>query len=234
MTNIKPVFPSAIFTWTDRVDGVSLDMAADINTVASDLISVETTLGVNPQIEPTPPTGIPITYASVSTRVSDAMTNTRLPVCYLFSASQNNNNVSSGILNTYQVNYDPYNMFNGTDLTIPSNGWWSITSEQTWNWWNSGYSRQYLALNGSSNVLCEDFIDWTFSGNVGIAPFVPRWQIYGKRPRTTHVNFQGLLHQGDRISIYSENGTSSATLGLVNLKLKASMLKVVSGTFTSG
>lgn len=236
MSNINPVFPSAIFSWTDKVNLQDLDNAVDINSTAAEVISIENTLGSNPQIEPSPPVGLAITYPSVSARISDAMGNVQLPVCFLINSSAKIPNTTPSNQNSYIISYDPDSMYNGTDITIPQSGWWHISSTQIWVWWNNGYVRHFLALNGSTSMIAESLIDWQFAGNTSSGSMVttPRWQQFGRRPRMTTVDFQGPLHKGDRISAYSENGTSNASITVNSLTLKASMTKKISGTFTSG
>lgn len=238
MSNVVPVYPSGIFTWTDKVDLQDADLAENINSVASDLISVENTLGTNPEIESQMPVGNPKTYSNVSNRISDAMNNNNLPVCTIAVAQFYVNNSSSGSRNAYQIALDPFNMFNGTDLTIPANGWYILSSFQRWDWWNDGFSHHYKTLNGQSNIIDEDVVDWTFAGNVvqgtNNPGLLPRWQIFGKRPICTKTWWQGALHEGDRISVYSENGTSNAAHHVSNSLLKACMVRSLEGTFTSG
>lgn len=234
MSNVQPVYPNSVLTWTDRVDQQSIDFAGDINTVASDLISVEKTIGTTPNIEPNPPTGTPVTYATVSARISDAMNNKELPVCELTSSQIVLNNSTAGILNTYKATYDPFNMFNGVDLTIPANGWWYVTVSQTWQGWNDGYSHLSLCLNGTANIIDDDLINWQFPGNTVLAGVGGRWRRFGSRSITSTCVWQGLAHKGDRFSGFSENGTSNAAHVVNNLSLKASMLRTIPGTFTSG
>jgi hypothetical protein len=247
MSSVQPVFPNGTFTWTDRIDGLNVDFANDINSVAAELISVETTFGNNPQIEGNPPVGHPITYPSVSARISDAMNSRKMPVgelSYTQSVVANNNN---GQLNNYKATYDPYNLFNGTDLTIQADGWWYISASQSWQGWTDGYSHMSLCLNGTSNVVDEQILNWEFPGNAVIAGVPGRWlavaNATGPSPVTTtpnqrsiitSVSFQGLARVGDRFSVVSENGTSNAAHVVNNLKLKGSMQVAISSSFTSG
>src|SRR5580692_11090897 len=136
MTNIQPVYPNGILSWTDRTDDVNEVDANDVNTLASDLISVETTLGTTVEIEPSPPVGTPITYSSASARITDAMNNRQMPVSSLVSNSAVVGNTTTGVMNKYVVAYDPYGVYNGNDITIPSDGWWYISASQIWQWWN--------------------------------------------------------------------------------------------------
>jgi len=236
-SNMKPVYPAGIFPWADRIDNVNIDFANDINSVVAELESIETTLGTNPQIETNPPTGTSITYPSVSARLSDAMNNNNLPVCSLSATQLTFGNTTIGQLNNYTKNYDPYKMFNGTDVTAPVNGWYTIIAHQTWLWQNNGYSYTTLTLNGSNNVIADHLIDWQFSGNTSTSSgFTPRWQVFGKRNRLANIAWSGLLHKGDRVSVTSENGTAAAQITITNLFLKAACMRTlpINAQFTSG
>lgn len=243
-SNIKPIYPAGIFPWADRVDNVNVDFANDINSVVADLESVETTVGTNPQIEPNPPTGLPITYSTVSARITDAMTNNNLPFCSLSTPSQTFTNNTTGQVHNYRKNYDPYNMYNGTDVTIPVNGFYVISATQLWPWGNNGYGYVALLLNGTSNIIADHLIDWQFSGNIatgtlqpgaiGVPP--PRWILFGNRPRLANLSWAGLLHKNDRISVATENGTASATIIMTNMFLKVACMRTLASNaqFTSG
>lgn len=241
LSNVQPVYPNGIFPWTDRVDEEDIDFANDINSTVADLESVETTLGTTPQIEPSPPSGNPITYPTVSARISDAMDNSQLPYVSLGASTFTCPNNTSGNLIPYQRNLDPFNSYNGTDITAPASGWWIINTVQTWNWWNDGYSHHMLCLNGFGNILHEDFVNWEFPGNlfptglpVPVQLLQPRWWQFGKRNIRTTVTWQGPLHEGDRLSVLAENGTSNPAHVLSGLSFKGIMIRTITGTFTSG
>lgn len=227
MSNVVPAFPNALFTWTDRVDQVNIDFANDINSVASDLISVENTLGTNPQTEKNPPNAKKkIKYSTVDARISDAMANAQLPAVILRSNSFVVNNTSAGDLTNFNKSYDPFGMYNGTDLTIVQDGWYYFTVHQTWQWWNDGYSHTMLTTNG--NIVDEDVINWEFAGNkTGANADIPRWQKFGLRSIIAHVNWQGRCAQGERISVLAENGTSNTKMQVTYTSLKASMVKTL-------
>lgn len=247
MTAVKPIYPNGVFAWVDRVDQQSIDFAGDINSVASEIISIESTLGTTPNIERSNPVGLPITYPTVSARISDAMTSAQMPTVELSRTTLTIPNLNTGIINPYVASFDPFGMFNGVDITIPANGWWIVSASQSWSGWTDGYSHHYMTLNGSSNVVDQNVLNWEFPGN-SISNGIPgRWQassnavIIGPpiikpvvRPIVTTLFFQGLAHKGDRFSAFSENGTSNAAHIVNTLTLKASMVKKVSGTFTSG
>lgn len=256
MTAVRSIYPSGIFAWTDRVNQEDIDFANDPNSLASEIISIENTLGANSQVERFLPVGNAITYPTVSARISDAMTNQQLPVVELRKTSTIVPNNTFGNMNTYKAVYDPYFSFNGSDLTIPADGWWYVSASQSWTNWQDGYSYMIMTLNGASNIVDATLFNWEFPGNfLGVAQpnqgpgaggggrfqVIPNATGPGNsgsgptlRPITTSVNFQGLVHKNDRFSIFSENGTSNASHLVNNLVLKASMLRKVTGTFTSG
>jgi hypothetical protein len=233
MTSVQPVYPNGIFTWTDRVNNVSVDFANDINSTVSDLISVEKTLGTNPQNETGLPSGLSgkVAYSTVSARISDAMTNNQLPYGSVVSTTNTVANNNGGQLNNYIQEWDPGNLWNGTDITIPCDGWYSVVSTQKWPWWSEGYSYHAFYVNGTSNLLGDDLIDWGFSGNATITPTfgpnLPRWQQFGKRSRVTHIPWQGRLHKGDRISTTSENGTTNSVVSLIYITLRIHMVRTI-------
>lgn len=236
MSSVQAAYPNSILSWTDRIDDVNIVYAIDPNTIAADLISVETVLGTNPQIEPSPPLGTPITYASLSARITDAMNNAQMPYVSLTQQKIACPSSSGGQLNYYRADFDPYRMHNGTDITFPCDGWWIVTSSQTWDWWDTGYSHFWLGLNGIGNILAEHLVDWEFPGNTFYNGVPGRWQLFGKRTMTSTVWWQGPAHKGDRISGVSENGTTNASQNVSNLSLKASCIsRFKSGTtFSSG
>lgn len=242
MSSVKPVYPNGVFAWTDRVDQEDIDAAGDINSIAAEVISLESIIGTSPEIETNPPTGLPIDYSTVSARISDAMVNNQLPIGELISNSMIVRNNNLGQLNNYKASYDPYKMFNGVDLTIPANGWFSVSASQLWSGWDDGYSYMSLYLNGKP--VDGNLLNWEFPGNQVINGVPGRWQSVGQivspfspanmRPIITSVFWQGLAHKGDRFSVFSENGTSNASQSVSNMTLKAAMLRKISGTFTTG
>lgn len=225
MTNVQPVYPNGILSWTDRVDQVDVDFANDINTVASDLISVEKTLGENPEIETGLPNGLPdsVIYGNVSERISDAMKNAQLPYGSLITTGEKFTTGKFGQFNHLHQEWDPYNMWNGTDFTVPCDGWWQVDAGQTWPWDSSGYGYIMLIVNGLGNILGDDLIDWGFSGNTSVffgPNRPPNWQVGGLRPRRAQCTWQGRLHKHDRLSLVSENGTSNTTVATINTTLR--------------
>lgn len=248
-SNVKPVFPSAVFPWVDKVDNQDIDFANDINSTVAEVESIETTLGTNPQNEAHPPVGVTVPYSTVSARITDAMGNAQLPYAALSASSANIPNTSVGQLVNFKVDLDSNGSFNGTDITIPVNGYWIVTAHVLWSWWNQGYSRHALTLNGSTNILDDRFVNWEFPGNsqpVLYSPsgqivtgnpltlVTPRWWVFGKRPINTTITWSGALHNGDRLSVYLENGTSNTSQQVTNLNLKACLIRTFPAGLTFG
>lgn len=248
LSNIQPVYPSGVFPWTDRIDNVSIDFANDINSTVAEIESIESILGTNPQIEPNIPGQAPIAYPTVSARISDAMTGVNLPYVSLTANNVPITYNSAGQRCPFKVNRDDYHCYNGTDITIPASGWWSISSIATWSWSNRGYYHHSCCLNGADNVLHDHVFDNQFTGNttgvvyspngspVQQSTLTPRYYQYGKRQFTTRTNFEGLLHAGDVLSIFLENGTGIANINVPAVSLKGVLLRTLPSTvtFTSG
>lgn len=250
ISNVKPVYPGGVLPWTDKIDNSDIDFANNVNTLAAEVESIETSVGTNPEIEPSPPTGLPVNYTSLSARVSDAMSGAKLPYCTLLATNVQVNNISSGIRVLFNPSLDPFNCYNGNDITIPVNGWWIISTIVQWSWWNNGYSHVFLTLNGANGILHDEVLNWEFPGNIqplsytaegfpiiGTLPGgTPRWQKYGNRSIKTGITFNGPLHKGDVISVYLENGTTNPFQTCTNINLHAAMLRTIppTTTFTSG
>src|ERR1700733_10283842 len=126
------IYPNAIFGWVPRIDQVNIVFANDPNTIATEIQGIETVIGTNPPIETQPPVGSNITYPTMSARLSAAMNNANLPYAVL---TGNNFFINQGqqLFNSYRATQDPYKMYNGQDITIPCNGYWSVHADQKWN-----------------------------------------------------------------------------------------------------
>jgi len=238
LSNVRPIFPAGTFQWSDRVDNVNIDFANDINSTVAEIESIETVLGSNPQVEPLPPTGLPVSYPTVSARISDAMTGNNMPFCSLIAASQVIPNYGAAWVAHHTASLDPYGCYNGTDITIPVNGWWQLEASAEWPWNDTGYVAQYLTLFGSTYILDEEIFNWQFPANLqslGTA-LVPRFVLNGKPIITTKVSFMGALHKGDRITNFLENGTSTVGVTVNAIRLKATLMRTIPSTitFTSG
>lgn len=240
---VAPQFPAGIFNWgTDRIDELDIDFAIDVNGPAAEVMSIESTLGVMPQVEKHPINGgSPITYATVDARIS-AMQQGILPYISLtFDEAFVPNNCGAGTYygqwNTYDVAVDPFGMYNGNDVTVPVTGWYITTINQDWDYWTTGYHRCSfwcsrpgfgdeepfgLFPNIGYNFFCDHIWHWDFAQNF---PGGWWWPDYHVQPvaRSGHnnVTWQGVLTAGSRMSVLSENGTPHTPHRVSNGSFKA-------------
>lgn len=222
------IFPKGLFSWTNKIDQQNIDYANDPNSLAAEVISIETTMGVQPQVEKNTPAGGTATYATVDARITDTLAGTFRPVCELVGYGQN---VATGqsVYNTFIDQFDPYNCFNGRDITIPCNGWWLVTGNNIWNdpFLDVGFS--YMEMQINANPVKAHCWRWD-------RPNFSLWPIQSGAAASgfNEVVWQGLLHKNDRVSIFSTNGTYRNPHVIANYDLKASFVRSVSGSFTSG
>lgn len=236
------IFPQSIVSWTDRIDELNTVFADDPNSLAAEIGAIENALGVLPAVEKYPiiasspvaqpligtsgvSSGNTIVYSSVDARLSDMLNGNQLPVCALSSPQQAIPNWQStgqnyGVWNNYTVDFDPFGMYNGTDITIPADGWWHFSAAQSWEWWSTGYNGMWQWIDNYYYRHHHWF--WDYPGNQIVyaqplggpatvsSPAVPianYWYKPGElRPAITSVDWQGVLKAGQRIRVLSENG----------------------------
>lgn len=199
-------YPCGIASWTNRIDNVNTVWAADPNTLAGEIIAVETALGPNPHIESKPITGNPVTFASASERISQTNLGNGRPYALLDSGSFNVRYGSAldgyGMYNVYSKISDYGGFFNGSDITAPATGLYMIYVQQTWQYYTSGYLSLALAIDGAYQA--GDMWHWTFpSGSASNYS-----ANYANRYAHTNFSWMGSLEKGQRVRIVSENGTS--------------------------
>ena len=230
------VYPNGILQWTPRIDQVNVIFANDVNTLAVELDAVEATVGTTPQVESNPPAGSPVNYATLSSRVSDANNNALLPFVsvtspagfFIGSGQQQFNHYNTQLV-------DPYRIWNGTDLTIPCNGWWSIRADQKWNQHGNnfeGLNILFLYLNGN----WIDFNQWDWSAWLAQPGQVHQAANNLGSNGWTQLRWEGMLHKGDRIQLLSANATYCPGIQITNMTLKAFCHRTVSSSlsFVSG
>lgn len=219
---VLPVYPKGVVPWTPRKDLVNIVYALDPNTLAAEIGAVETTLGIMPHVETAPPVGSAITYATVSARIHDVQMGTLAPVC---TVSNNGFNVSNGsatgVYNSYNRLYDPFGWYNGNDITVKADGWYTITANQTVNWWSSGYWHLSMFLDGTE--VTADHWSWDFPENSPSG----RWN---GRDHVMSMTWQGIVHSGQRVQVKTENGTGRAQLPVTGAYLRAKYDRQVSHT----
>lgn len=219
MTNA--VFPKSIAPWTDRIDEVDVIWANDPNTLAAEIIAIETVLGVMPQVEKSPYIGNPVTYASVDARMSDLLAGTLHPWVQLSATNfycYNNEQYKGqyGHCNSYNKVYDEYNLYNGSDITIQASGLYLIIGQQTWEWHDSGYCFHHCYVD--NNWRCGDRWYWNFA-STGPGHY------QDTRTMTTYFSTLIPVTAGQRVQGISENGTSRNPYHVLSSSLSAYCLR---------
>lgn len=221
------IYPAAVATWTDRLNQIDTIWAQDPNSLAAEILALESTLGVMPQQEKFPVIGsAPITYATVDARLTAIAQAAQLPVVSLTNSEQwvpNNQSSATnyGQWNSYRQAYDPFGMYNGTDITIPATGWWLVTAGQKWDWWSNGYHGMWLYIDNDYAEHHHWFWDFPENGSHGY------WRTEDnlEREAKTHISWQGILNQGQRLRILSENGSSDTPHRSYSQTFSVSMLR---------
>jgi hypothetical protein len=222
------VFPGGIFNWTDRVNYEDIDWAQDPNSLAADLIAVEKTLGVLPQQLANPNAGAPITFANVAQLLDYLASGAQIPVVEIQSAAQlvpnrQGSSTHYGAYNSYTTSiYDPFALSNGTDVTAPVTGWYTVDAGEFWDWNASGYNAAHLWVG--AGLKATNRWDWAFQGNTQGG----YWQAESNvgRPGYTGIHWAGVVNQGQRISVISENGTSNQLATVRNLQLSIALTRL--------
>jgi hypothetical protein len=230
-------YPNAQFSWgTDRVDGITVDWANDVNSLAAEVVAVEGAVGDNPQNEPYLPadsTGFNAAgpnFSSASQRMSAITNGTMTPVVslsfdelYIPNTFSCGPGTQYGFWNNWDRRYDPWNCYNGVDITCPASGWWIVSSGQWWDWYSTGYHRHSFWCGG--DFYRHDFWDWDFDGN----RYGGYWWTndYVQRPTFTSFTWQGVILAGQRMQILSENGTPHTPHRTYNGDFKATWIRSV-------
>lgn len=225
------IYPASIFQWTPRIDEVNIVFANDPNTLATEIQSIETAVGVNPATESSPPTGSAKPYPTMSNRLSAAMNGAELPYAELVNPGFFINQ-GQQMYNSYVKGQDPYGIWNGQDGTIPCNGWWSVHADQKWNQHGNNFrggNVLFLFVNGT--WVDADIWDW--SANFGNTQYNYASNIFASNGYS-RLRWMGLLHAGDRIQVLSANSTFCPGIQVTNVNLKFFCHRTVTGTFTSG
>lgn len=217
-----PVYPKALASWTSRIDQVDTVWANDPNTLAAEILAVEKTLGTMPQVEGSVPVGSPVTYGSVSARISDAMLQAQHPYVELHRANFNVGYGTAldgyGTWNTYSVVEDNWHYFNGSDITIKAPGVYILDAYQTWSAFHSGWMMLKMAVNGT--YARGDRWDWNSFPTSG-----PHDAAYWERWAVTSFTWMGKLNTGDRVRIASENATTNSPYNIINSTLRLYYLR---------
>lgn len=222
MTN--PVYPRALSSWVDRLNNIDTIWASDPNTLAAEIISIEQTLGTMPQVEALVPVGNPLTYNSVSARISDAMLDAQHPYVELkvshFKIPDGTQAQPRGGINAY-TKYNPvsdnWGYFNGSDITTRADGLYYVHTHQAWENYTSGWLHHLLIINGTEAGRDKWSWDQSTSG--------PSPGSYAGKWAYTSVDWIGTLHKGQRVRVVSVNGTNKTGYEVMNSDLRMYYLR---------
>jgi hypothetical protein len=231
----KAVYPNGVLQWTPRTDQVNVVYANDPNTLAVEIGAVDSVVGTTPQIESNPPAGNPVAYATVSSRITAAMNGANLPFVSVLNTPGFFIGSGKQAFNSYtQQEVDPYNCWNGQDLTVPCSGWWSIRADQKWNQHGNsfhGLNILFLYLNGSWIDATQ--WDWTAWLATAAAQHALPSNDLGANG-WTQLRWEGLLHKNDRVQLLSANATFCPGIQITNMTLKAFCHRTITANFVSG
>lgn len=216
-----PIFPKALSGWTDRIDNVDIVWANDPNSLAAEIIAIEQTLGTMPQVEPNMPVGKPAVYPSVSSRISAVQLGANLPYCELFRANfrVGYGSYFNGVANVYSPLVDDFGFFNGSDMSMPTNGIYVIDVFQVYQPWTSGFMNVHLTIN--NNLARTGTWSWDAVPTSG-----PRsWE---GREGTAGLCWMGPLQYGDRVRVVTENGTGCSPYSVNYSSFRAQYVRSLS------
>jgi hypothetical protein len=222
----SPIYPKALASWTDRIDNVNTIWAADPNSLAAEIVSMEQTFGTMPQVEPSPPIGNPVTYPSVSARITDTLLGTQQPYVELYASNftvsypkliQAGYLLNYSVFNTFKAVEDNWGYFNGSDITVQTPGVYMIDSFQVWSWYKSGWLFHMLTIN--NNMARGDRWDWNFPTSG------PNSENYAGHWARTGWTWMGPLNKGDRIRVASLNATTLNPYPVVGSSLRMQYLR---------
>lgn len=213
-------YPQNIFQWVPRVDEQDIVYAHDPNTLASEIQAVEQAVGLNPQIESSPPAGgSPVTFASESARLTAANNNAMLPYVTLTNTTGFYCGEGDRRWHSYTSLNDPYSLWNGQAITIPVNGWWVVQmSHRCDQDEDRFYGRCIMWLWHDDDWLDWDHWEWT-----------DRWEddeyyypddLLGEEGRTK-VMWQGPLTAGSHLQGLTHNASYCPRLRIYNMALSA-------------
>ena len=228
-------FPGSVKTYTDKIDGVSIVQAVDINSVQAEVNAIETALGTNPASSSLPSAG---TYNpnGVSTSLSARITNIEA-------------GLTGDSTDGYRVGYTP--LLSTQTLTISTN----TTGTITFNSIPAGFQKLVIHLDftsatvtaGALTMTINDLTTTTYS--YAQAQYANATTVYSTNSANfplgtpTATNNQWVVEipnytratQGKTLSVLGPTTSTTAyqqTAGTIT-KVVFSIAGVVSGSYTA-
>jgi hypothetical protein len=211
---MQSVFPKSIVSWTDRVNG-EIIWAADPNSIAAEVVAIEKAIGINPQVEYSPPFGPPIQYASEAAKISAWGLGLNNPYLSLqldefdidWQQSTNINGPDFLVSHPpFHVRRDTHNYFDGLCMTVRATGLYLVIQHQEWEYRPSGWCRNQCHVNGECRRQCVWDFDQFPQGNNRFG------QTYnGERGFTDTIHFEHMV-AGDLVRLFLGNATDKQHL----------------------
>jgi hypothetical protein len=220
-------YPKGIETWVNRIDDVNIVFAADPNSLAAEIIAIEQNVGTMPAVESKPPVGKPVSYTSMSARLTDTLLGNQKPFVDLAAGlgkvAYGSAGDGHGQFLSFSKNYDPFNYYNGSDITIQASGVYAIDHYMTWSYQTNGYVASYVYINNVNSK--GDLWHWS-----DFAVDSPAQFNYAGRWGTTAVTFSNIaLQKGTRLRVVAENGTATNPVQIENAFLRCQFLRAIPG-----
>lgn len=223
----QAAYPKSIVSWTDRVNG-EIIWAADPNSLAYEIQAIETAIGVNPQVEYSPPFGPPIQYDSESAKISAWGLGLNNPYLSLeldsfdvdWQQSTGPNGVDFQIYHPpFRVRHDTHRYFDGVCMTVRATGLYLVTQRQQWEYRPRGWCRSECHVNGERRRQCV----WSFDQFPQGSNYYG--QTYnGEYGETQTAHFEHMV-AGDIVRVTLGNATDKQQLRCVQSSFDAYFLR---------
>jgi hypothetical protein len=192
-------YPNGVKVWSPRVNQRDDVEADDVNSLAAEIIAIQTTLGLSPAID-TSVNGDHIDHQTVSQRLHDIQSGYNRPVVRLEGNAIIPNAAEIPIdFAAIAAQIDSDGAFDGVGITIPRSGWWVLTGDCRWPINTNGFRLLALTFSGTNELSGQT--------SPGTGFFV-----------RTSVSWQGNLTKGAKIRLNAyQNSGASMTIDQVSL-----------------
>jgi hypothetical protein len=209
-------YPSGIKTFTTKQDQLNVVYANDMNDVQTEITSVETTLGADPQVVNNGlDRGRHVDYGTVKNRLEAMQANLSSPAIYLTKSSYSRPSRSFATLTSWSVTEDHFGYASASGLTTKDESWWLIHVNGEWDVNSSGYRVFTISFDGS-----EMLRDTRLASSAIGTPMGQHITYFARVPETTRV----------QVGLYQ---TSGHTLTCRHLEMTALLMKRPASYFTS-
>lgn len=220
---MSAAYPSSLLNWTARLNSQTV-WAADPNTLAGEIDAIESFVGVNPHVEPSPRHGATYAFSNLSTRVSQAMLQTGHPFVELSKSGSvvYHSTATAGLghlgMETIVAGWPDY--VSGGSIVIKDTGVWAIHASVIWPYETGGFVTHTLMFGGS--IMRRSVFNWDQFPASGSNTYGER---FVNQNGATETNFLGKVNAGTVVSIYCGNMTNKSAVAIVGSTLSAYFLR---------